>query len=132
MNIIPYLGSILATIPALVVALVDSPSMLIKVIIVFSIEQIIEGRVISPQILGSNLKMHPITIIFVLLTGGKLFGVVGVLFGIPGYAILKIIVVHIFQWYQSYSGLYENEESYRPEDIIRREKLQMQETETSD
>lgn len=132
LNIIPYLGSILATIPALVVALVDSPSMLIKVIIVFSIEQIIEGRVISPQILGSNLKMHPITIIFVLLTGGKLFGVVGILFGIPGYAILKIIVVHIFRWYQSYSGLYENEESYQPEDIIRREKLQMQETESSD
>lgn len=121
LNIIPYLGSFAATIPALVVALVDSPSMLIKVLIVFTIEQIIEGRVISPQILGSNLKMHPITIIFVLLTGGKLFGVVGVLFGIPGYAILKIIVVHIFQWYHSYSSLYENEESYRPTDIIRRE-----------
>lgn len=132
LNIIPYLGSILATIPAVVVALVDSPSMLIKVIIVFSIEQVIEGRVISPQILGSNLKMHPITIIFVLLTGGKLFGVAGVLFGIPGYAILKIIVVHVFQWYQSYSGLYENEDSYRPEDIIRREKMQIQETETLD
>lgn len=129
LNIIPYLGSFAATIPALVVALVDSPSMLIKVLIVFTIEQIIEGRVISPQILGSNLKMHPITIIFVLLTGGKLFGVVGVLFGIPGYAILKIIVVHIFQWYHSYSSLYENEESYRPADIIRRETIHNEQSE---
>ncbi|MFL2133598.1 AI-2E family transporter [Desemzia sp. FAM 24101] len=131
LNIIPYLGSFVATVPALVVALVDSPSMLVKVLIVFAIEQIIEGRVISPQILGSNLKMHPITIIFVLLTGGKLFGVVGVLFGIPGYAILKIIVVHIFQWYHDYSSLYENEDSYRPADIIRRETIQNKETEES-
>ncbi|WP_213016852.1 AI-2E family transporter [Desemzia sp. RIT 804] len=127
LNIIPYLGSFVATVPAIVVALVDSPSMLLKVLIVFAIEQIIEGRVISPQILGSNLKMHPITIIFVLLTGGKLFGVVGVLFGIPGYAILKIIVAHIFQWYHSYSSLYENEENYRPADVIRRETIQNKE-----
>ena len=132
LNIIPYLGSFVATIPALVVALVDSPSMLLKVLIVFAIEQIIEGRVISPQILGSNLKMHPITIIFVLLTGGKLFGVIGILFGIPGYAILKIIVVHIFQWYQGYSSLYENEESYRPVDIIRRENVQNKDSEPTD
>lgn len=132
LNIIPYLGSFVATVPALVVALVDSPSMLLKVLVVFAIEQIIEGRIISPQILGSNLKMHPVTIIFVLLTGGKLFGVVGILFGIPGYAILKIIVVHIFQWYHSYSSLYENEASYRPADIIRRENIQNKDSESTE
>lgn len=132
LNIIPYLGSFVAMIPVLVVALVDSPSMLLKVLVVFAIEQIIEGRVISPQILGSNLKMHPVTIIFVLLTGGKLFGVVGILIGIPGYAILKIIVVHIFQWYHGYSSLYENEESYRPADIIRRENIQNKNSESTE
>lgn len=121
LNIIPYLGSILATIPALVIAIVDSPRMLVTVLLVFMVEQIIEGRVISPQILGSNLKIHPITIIFVLLTAGKLFGVVGVLFGIPGYAVLKIIVAHIFKWYQEYSGLYTEDEQYQPVNVIRQE-----------
>ena len=67
LNLIPYLGSILATIPAIIIGLVHSPFMLVKVLIVFSIEQIIDGRVLSPQILGSNLKVHPITIIFILL-----------------------------------------------------------------
>lgn len=129
LNIIPYLGSFLATIPALVIAIVDSPGMLVKVLIVFMIEQFIEGRVISPQILGSNLKIHPITIIFVLLTAGKLFGVVGVLFGIPGYAVLKIIVAHVFKWYREYSGLYIEDEQYSPVNVIQQERNQMKDSE---
>lgn len=109
LNLIPYLGSILATIPALILGLVIGPSMLIKVIIVFFIEQVIEGRFVSPLVLGSQLKIHPVTIIFVLLTAGKLFGVVGVIIGIPGYAALKVVVTHLFDWYREKSGLYEEE-----------------------
>ena len=112
LNLVPYLGSFLAVIPILIIALVSSPFMLVKVIIVFAIEQILEGRIIQPLILGSNLKIHPVTIIIVLLTAGKLFGVPGVILGIPAYAVIKVIVEHIFQWYKSYSGLYE--ETYNP------------------
>lgn len=107
LNLIPYLGSFIAMVPVLIIAVVTSPVMLIKVLIVFGIEQMIEGRVIQPQILGSNLDIHPITIIIVLLTSGKLFGIPGVILGIPGYAVLKVIAEHIFAWYKDVSGLYE-------------------------
>lgn len=107
LNLIPYLGSFIAMVPVLIIAVVTSPVMLIKVLIVFGIEQMIEGRVIQPQILGSNLEIHPITIIIVLLTSGKIFGIPGVILGIPGYAVLKVIVEHIFAWYKDVSGLYE-------------------------
>lgn len=107
LNLIPYLGSIVATVPALVIALVDSPFMLLKVLVVFGVEQVIEGRIISPQILGSNLKIHPVTILFILLVAGRLFGVTGLILGVPGYAILKIIAAHVFLWYRDVSGLYE-------------------------
>lgn len=107
LNLIPYLGSFIAMVPVLIIAVVTSPVMLIKVLIVFGIEQMIEGRVIQPQILGSNLDIHPITIIIVLLTSGKIFGIPGVILGIPGYAVLKVIVEHIFAWYKDVSGLYE-------------------------
>lgn len=112
LNLVPYLGSFLAMIPIVIVALVSSPAMLVKVIIVFVIEQIFEGRLIQPLILGSNLKIHPVTIIVVLLTAGKLFGVPGVILGIPAYAVLKVIFEHLFKWYQTYSGLYEHD--YNP------------------
>lgn len=113
LNVIPYLGSFLAMVPAIIVGLVDSPIMLIQVLIVFSIEQFIEGRVISPQILGSNLSVHPVTIMIVLLTAGKVFGLVGFVLGIPGYAVLKVVFLHVFEWYKSYSGLY-HEQSQSP------------------
>ncbi|MDK2780079.1 MAG: hypothetical protein PWP61_376 [Trichococcus sp.] len=123
LNIIPYMGSFIAMVPAVIVAIVDSPLMLAKVLLVFSIEQFIEGRVISPQVLGSNLEVHPVTIIFVLLTAGKLFGLTGFILGIPGYAVLKVLFMHIFEWYKEISGLYldepeveeETEEDYAQE-----------------
>lgn len=122
LNLIPYLGSFLAMVPVLIIALVTSPAMLIKVLIVFGIEQMIEGRVIQPQILGSNLDIHPITIIIVLLTSGKLFGVTGVILGIPGYAVLKVIIEHIFSWYKDVSGLYEDNFNPAPKPNVMIEK----------
>lgn len=107
LNLIPYLGSFLAMIPAVFIALVASPFMLVKVLIVFAIEQIIEGRFVSPLVLGSQLSIHPITILFVLLTSGRLFGIVGVILGVPVYAAAKVVISHIFEWYKRISSLYE-------------------------
>lgn len=110
LNLIPYIGSALAMIPAVILATVTGPKMLVAVIIVFVIEQTIEGRFVSPLVLGSQLDIHPITIIFVLLSAGKLFGVLGVILGIPGYAAIKVIVTHLFEWYKDVSGLYEQDD----------------------
>jgi len=111
MNLIPYLGSFIATIPALIIAVVDSPFMLFKVLIVFGFEQLLEGRVISPQVLGNSLKIHPVNIIFLLLVAGRLFGLMGVVFGIPGYAIIRIVVSMLFEWYKEHSKLYDEEDT---------------------
>lgn len=118
LNLIPYLGSFVAGIPAVIIAIVHSPFMLFKLLIVFGIEQILENRVISPQVIGNTLKIHPVVIIFILLISGRLFGVAGVIFGIPGYAILKIIISMLFKWYQSYSGLYEEDEIISTEEAL--------------
>lgn len=99
-SVVPYLGPAIAITPALVIALVDSPFMVIKLIIVWTIVQLIEGKLITPNIMGKSLSIHPITIIFVLLTGGSLFGVPGVILGIPGYALLKVLVSHLFKLFQ--------------------------------
>ncbi|HEL9629555.1 TPA: AI-2E family transporter [Streptococcus suis] len=107
LNLIPYLGSFLAMIPAVILGLIAGPVMLIKVLIVFMVEQTIEGRFVTPLIIGSSLSIHPITILFVLLTAGQMYGVLGVLLGIPIYASIKVVVKAIFEWYKTYSGLYE-------------------------
>lgn len=106
LNLIPYFGSAIALIPALIIGVVTSPSMLLGVVIVYLIEWVLETQVLSPLIMGNSLAMHPITIVFVLLAGGKMFGLLGVIFGVPGFAVLKVLATTAFQWYQEYSALY--------------------------
>ncbi|MDO3662787.1 AI-2E family transporter [Bacillus sp. C28GYM-DRY-1] len=108
-SIVPYLGPTIAITPAIIIALVTSPLMLLKLVIVWTIVQLIEGKLISPQIMGKNLHIHPITIIFLLLTAGKLFGVVGIILAIPGYAVAKVITTHLFDWFKMRSHLYDEE-----------------------
>ncbi|USK57828.1 AI-2E family transporter (plasmid) [Cytobacillus solani] len=106
-SVVPYLGPAIAITPALIISLVTSPYMLLKLVIVWTIVQLIEGKFISPQIMGKNLHIHPITIIFVILTAGNLFGVPGIILAIPGYAVLKVIIIHLFEWMKMRSHLYD-------------------------
>ncbi len=108
-SVVPYLGPIIAMTPAVVIAIVTSPFMLIKLAIVWTIVQLIEGKFISPQIMGKSLHIHPITIIFVLLTAGSLFGVPGVILGIPGYALLKVLVTHMYRLFKRRYNRHESE-----------------------
>ena len=110
LNVIPYIGSFIAMVPAIIVAIVVGPMMIVKVLIVFAIEQTIESRVISPQVLGSNMAIHPVTIMLLLISAGSLFGVAGVVFVIPIYAVIKVMFNHFFTWYKRVSGLYLEEE----------------------
>ncbi len=99
-SVVPYLGPVIAITPAFIIAIVNSPLMVVKLIAVWTIVQLIEGKFISPQIMGKSLSVHPITIIFVLLTAGSLFGVPGVVLGIPVYALLKVFVTHFYQLFK--------------------------------
>jgi len=110
LNLVPYIGSFLAMVPAIFLGIVGGTVLLIKVLVVFAIEQAIEGRLISPLVLGNQLAIHPVTILFVLLTAGQLFGFFGVVLGVPAYAALKVVITNIFNWYKTISGLYTDEE----------------------
>ncbi|MBB6669533.1 AI-2E family transporter [Cohnella nanjingensis] len=105
-SIVPYLGPAIAITPALVVAAVTSPIMLLKMIVIWTIVQLVEGKFISPQIMGKTMRIHPITIIFVILTAGHLFGVIGIILAVPGYAVLKVFATHLFRWFKRRSGMY--------------------------
>lgn len=96
-SVVPYLGPTIAISPAIIIAIVHSPFMLLKLAIVWVSVQFLEGNFISPNVMGKTMKIHPLTIIIVLLVAGNLFGLVGVILGIPGYAILKVIVQYLYE-----------------------------------
>lgn len=91
-NIIPYFGPILGSAPAVLLALLRSPGLAVKVIIVLVIAQQIENNFITPQILGRQLGLHPLIIIFSLLLGAQFGGLAGMLFAVPVAAVIKVVL----------------------------------------
>lgn len=108
LNLIPYLGSILSAVPAMIIGAFVSPFKLLQVILVLMIEQFIEGRFISPQILGNSLNIHPILILFILLVSGSLFGFVGLVFGVPGFAVVRVLWQLFFDWFSENFDYYKD------------------------
>lgn len=98
-NVIPYLGPFFGAAPALLMASTVSFKMVLLVAIVNTICQILEGNVISPQVVGRTLDIHPLSIIFALLVGGELAGIVGLILAVPIFAVCKVIVQHMFAYY---------------------------------
>ncbi len=111
LNLIPYFGTFIAFVPVLVIAIMTSVPMIIKIFIVFIIEQTLETRVISPMVMGNRLRMHPITTILLLIGASAVWGLWGVIFGIPIYAVLKIIVSRVYNYYRKVSAVFTNEET---------------------
>ena len=92
LSIVPYLGPVIAITPAMLVAASTSWIMVLKMLVVWGIVQFLEGNIISPNIMGRSMNMHPLTVIFVILIGVNIGGVVGAILGIPVYSILKVLV----------------------------------------
>lgn len=117
-SVIPYIGPFIAFVPCAVIAVLHSFQMLIGLIIVWIVEQILNGNIIEPKVLGDQLKVHPVTIVLVLLVMGNLFGLFGLVFGIPTYTIFKAFGVFLFRkfkqrynrYYGKDDGEYENTE----------------------
>lgn len=99
-NIVPFLGPILATLPALLVALFQEPLLALYVLLVSIIAQQIEGNFISPQVMGRSLDIHPLTVIILLFSAGSLLGILGIIFIVPAYAIIKVFIEQVWKIYQ--------------------------------
>jgi predicted PurR-regulated permease PerM len=97
-NVVPYLGPFLGAIPALLVALTISRKMVVSALIINLVIQMLEGNVISPQIVGRTLHLHPLLIIFALLVGGEVGGIWGMILAVPFFAVCKVVVEHVTRY----------------------------------
>lgn len=91
LNIIPYFGPIIGGIPAIFIALMESPTKALYTVLGVFILQQIEGNILSPKITGDSTNMHPIIIIILLLVGEKLGGFMGMIVAVPIGVIIKVI-----------------------------------------
>lgn len=95
-NLVPYFGPILGGIPAIILALTQSWQDGLYMTVAIIVIQQVESNLITPKIIGDKLGMHPLTIVFALLVGGELLGILGMLIAVPLTASLKIMFSYFY------------------------------------
>jgi len=101
---IPYVGSIIGYGTAFIVALVQfgfDPVPLGLITMVFLIGQTLDGLFLTPHLVGGRIGLHPVWVMFALLAGGALFGLVGILLAVPAAAVFAVLVRYSLGRYQS-------------------------------
>jgi predicted PurR-regulated permease PerM len=99
MSLIPIFGSILSTVPAVVVALPSGfGSALLVLAWVVAIHQL-EANVLNPKILGDSARVHPVLVVFALLAGEHFYGIVGALLAVPVLSITQTVFLHLRERY---------------------------------
>lgn len=106
LSIIPYVGSTLGLMTSLVVSYLQSGgdwSFVGIIAVIFFVGQFIEGNFITPKLMGDSVGLHPLWIIFALMAGGSLLGLLGMFLAIPVAAIVGVLLAFAFSQYKASS-----------------------------
>jgi predicted PurR-regulated permease PerM len=95
MELVPYIGPILGAIPPVLLALFTDPITALWVALLFVGLQQLEGHVVAPQIFSHTLRINPLLVIFALLLGLHLYGIVGALIALPILSVLRETAVYL-------------------------------------
>lgn len=109
-SIIPLVGSTLGLLVGIVVAWFQTGDLVYTGIIaaIFMAGQFIEGNFLAPKMVGDSVGLHPLWVMFALLAGGSLFGIVGMLLAVPTAAVIGVLLGFAIDTYKQ-SPLYVKE-----------------------
>ncbi|MCK4557747.1 MAG: AI-2E family transporter [Candidatus Aminicenantes bacterium] len=106
-NMIPYVGPVVGAVPALAIAILNNPPnlgiVLLWIIIMFILVQAIDNAFVSPLVVSKSVNMHPLTVIIVVIIGGKIAGPIGMLFAVPLTGIIKVTLSQVIWGLKNYS-----------------------------
>lgn len=97
MNMIPFIGPWISLAPALVVAIIQDPILMLWVAVITLVAQQLESNLITPNIMGKSLDVHPLTVITIVLAAGNIGGFIFIIIAIPTYAVIKVVVKNIYE-----------------------------------
>ena len=111
-NIIPYFGPFIGAIPCALLVLLIEPNMTIIFVIFILVLQQIDGNIIGPSILGEYTGLTSFWVIFSITIFGGLFGVFGMVIGVPCFAVIYTLIKRNLKYNLNRKGLSENTEKY--------------------
>jgi len=95
MELVPFVGPVLGALPPIIVALFHDPLTAVWVGLLFLALQQLEGHVVAPQVFSYTLRINPLLVIFALLFGAEVYGLVGALIALPIAATLRETVLYL-------------------------------------
>ncbi|MGL5328511.1 MAG: AI-2E family transporter [Peptostreptococcaceae bacterium] len=112
-NIIPFFGPFIGAIPAFIIILFVSPVKALWFLVLIFLIQQLDGNIIGPKILGDSIGVSAFWILFSLLVAGKVLGLVGMIIGVPLFAITYSIIKDIIEAKLNKKGLPTKTEDYK-------------------
>ncbi len=97
--LLPYVGVMFSTIPAIAVAYFQyDGERAILVLLVYSLMQFLEGNVLTPYIVGGKVRLFPLTVMIAFLFWGSLWGISGAVLAVPLTSAIKVVCEHVKGW----------------------------------
>ena len=112
LNPIPYIGPIIATVPAVLFAISQGWLVVVFTAIITIIIQQVDGNVLGPLLLSRSMRVHPVNVLVALIVGSSLFGFWGILLAIPTTAFFQLLYVEYYlssKWYKGNEALEGND-----------------------
>ncbi len=97
-NIIPFFGPFIGAIPSAVLVLVESPVKALWFLVIILVLQQLDGNVIGPRILGNSTGLSSFWVLFAIILFGGCFGFVGMIIGVPLFAVIYDIIGKLVHW----------------------------------
>jgi predicted PurR-regulated permease PerM len=111
-NVIPFFGPYIGAIPSFVIIALANPIKGVYFLIFIIILQQLDGNVIGPKILGDSTGLSPFWVVFAILVAGGIFGFVGMLLGVPTFAVIYYIIQELISARLAKKKLPQDTDSY--------------------
>lgn len=96
-SLIPIFGTVLSTIPAVLIALTQGWWVALEVVLLICVIHLIEANFLNPNVLGHHSEIHPVLVLFALMVGEHYAGAIGLLFAVPMAAILRALLSFVYR-----------------------------------
>ncbi|WP_045144223.1 AI-2E family transporter [Clostridium butyricum] len=111
-NIIPFFGPFIGAIPSFIIILFVSPVKALWFLVIILVIQQIDGNIIGPKILGDSIGVSAFWILFAILVAGKFLGLVGMIIGVPLFAVVYSLLKEIVEGQLKKKGLHIETKDY--------------------
>ena len=97
LELVPIIGPIISAVPAVLLAATDSPAAILSALVLYFLVQQVENTFLVPNIQGNAVQLHPAVVVFAIIIGGSLAGLLGAILALPLTAAARDVVKYLFR-----------------------------------